>query len=198
MSCLAAWTCLGLIWKYPGACFIRASEADRAEFIERFHSCVQHLCTFIGKKEGVYIRKEFNSQRIALEHQYGCRDVIWKRSIARSPSTTNINYCSKQPRIHNLNASTIAGQFSLCLQFQRHFLFKCDWNQHVWASICLEKLLRIHDFLEQNYFHFLTLNCQCLGRINIKNNIPPIWICACIFFCELRSFYRSHRQLRDN
>ena len=110
MSCfIAAWTCLGLIRKYPWACFIRASEADRAEFIERFHSCVQHLSKFTGKKEGVYIRKEFNSQRTDLEHQYGCRDVIWKRSIARSPSTTNINYCSKQPRIHNLNASTIAG-----------------------------------------------------------------------------------------
>ena len=47
---------------------------------------------FIGIKESVCIRKEFNSQRIflvhqhgrrfiALEHQYGCRDVMWKRSI---------------------------------------------------------------------------------------------------------------------
>ena len=125
MSCfIAAWTCLGLIRRYPWACFIRASEADRAEFIERFHSCVQHLSKFIGKKEGVYIRKEFNSQRIDLEHQYGCRDVIWKRFIARSPSTKNINYCSKQPRIHNLNGSTIAGQFSLCLQFQSAFSFQ--------------------------------------------------------------------------
>ena len=125
MSCfIAAWTCLGLIRRYPWACFIRASEADRAEFIERFHSCVQHLSEFIGKKEGVYIRKEFNSQRIDLEHQYGCRDVIWKRFIARSPSTKNINYCSKQSRIHNLNGSTIAGQFSLSLQFQSAFSFQ--------------------------------------------------------------------------
>ena len=124
MSCLAAWTCLGLIRNYPWACFIRASEADRAEFIERFHSCVPHLCKFIGKKEGVYIRKELDSQRIDLGHQYGYRDVIWKRSIARSSSTTNINYCSKQPRIHNLNATTIAGQFSLCLQFQSAFSFQ--------------------------------------------------------------------------
>ena len=42
--------------------------------------------------DGVYIRKEFNSHRIGLKHQYGRRfivlehqygryDVMWKRSI---------------------------------------------------------------------------------------------------------------------
>ena len=60
--------------------------------IERFHSRGQHLCKFIGTKEGVCIRKEFNSLRIALGHQhgrrfivlghqYGRRDVMWKHSI---------------------------------------------------------------------------------------------------------------------
>ena len=55
--------------------------------IERFHSRGQHLCKFIKTKESVYIRKEFNSQRIflvhqhgrhfiVLEHQYGRRDVM--------------------------------------------------------------------------------------------------------------------------
>ena len=49
------------------------------------------LCKFIGTKESFYMRKEFNSNRIslehqygrrfiALEHQYGRRDVMWKRS----------------------------------------------------------------------------------------------------------------------
>ena len=28
------------------------------------------------------MRKEFNSQRIFLEHQYGGRDVMWKLSIS--------------------------------------------------------------------------------------------------------------------
>ena len=32
-------------------------------------------------KESVYIRKEFNSRRTGLEHQYGRRDVMWKHSI---------------------------------------------------------------------------------------------------------------------
>ena len=59
---------------------------------ELFHSRDQHLCKFMGTKESVYRREEFNSQRIGLEHQYGRRfivlehqygrrDVRWKRSI---------------------------------------------------------------------------------------------------------------------
>ena len=38
--------------------------------IERFHSRGQHLCKFIGTKENVYIRKEFNSHRTGLGHQH--------------------------------------------------------------------------------------------------------------------------------
>ena len=60
--------------------------------IERFHSRGQHLCKFIGTKESVCIRKEFNSHRTGLEHQhgrrfivlghqYGRREVMWKHSI---------------------------------------------------------------------------------------------------------------------
>ena len=39
--------------------------------IECFHSRCQHLCKFIGTKESVCIRKEFNSHRIGLGHQHG-------------------------------------------------------------------------------------------------------------------------------
>ena len=39
--------------------------------IECLHSRGQHLCKFIGTKESVCIRKEFNSQRISLGHQHG-------------------------------------------------------------------------------------------------------------------------------
>ena len=41
-----------------------------------FHSRGQHLCKFIGTKETVYIRKEFNSHRIGLGHKYGRHDVM--------------------------------------------------------------------------------------------------------------------------
>ena len=58
--------------------------------IECFHSHGQRLCKFIGTKESVCIRKEFNFHRtglghqhghrfIALGHQYGHRDVMWNR-----------------------------------------------------------------------------------------------------------------------
>ena len=61
--------------------------------IECFHSRGQHLCEFIGTKENVWIRKEFNSHRTGLGHhhgrrfivlglQYGRRDVMWIHSIA--------------------------------------------------------------------------------------------------------------------
>ena len=63
----------------------------RVVIIECFHSRGQHLCKFIGTKESVCIRKEFNSHRtglghqhgrrfIVLEHQYGRRDVMRKHS----------------------------------------------------------------------------------------------------------------------
>ena len=44
--------------------------------IERFHSRGQHLCKFIGTKESVCIRKEFNSQMIGLGHQHGRRFIV--------------------------------------------------------------------------------------------------------------------------
>ena len=49
--------------------------------IERVHSHGQHLCKFIGTQESVCIRKEYNSQRTGLGHEYGCHDVMWKHSI---------------------------------------------------------------------------------------------------------------------
>ena len=60
--------------------------------IERFHSRGQNICKRIETKERVYIRKEFNSQRIGLQHlhgrriialghQYCERDFMRKRSI---------------------------------------------------------------------------------------------------------------------
>ena len=59
----------------------------RPDLIECFHSCGQHICKFIGTKESVYIRKEFNSHRTDLGHQYGRRDVMWKHSIKLSLKT---------------------------------------------------------------------------------------------------------------
>ena len=57
--------------------------------IERFHSRGQHLCKFIGTKESVCIRKDFNSHRIGLEHQHGRRFIVLGHQVAAVTSCEN-------------------------------------------------------------------------------------------------------------
>ena len=85
--------------------FVLSMGKIKKSLIECFHSRGQHLCKFIGTKESVCIRKEFNSHRtglghqhgrrfIVLGHQYGHRDVMWKHSIyfKFNPFNTNTFY----------------------------------------------------------------------------------------------------------
>ena len=51
--------------------------------IEHFHSRGQRLCKYIGRKEGVYIRKEFNSHRIVLVYQHGRRYIVLEHQYGR-------------------------------------------------------------------------------------------------------------------
>ena len=44
--------------------------------IQCFHSRGQHLSKFIGTKESVCIRKEFNSNRLGLGHKHGRRFIV--------------------------------------------------------------------------------------------------------------------------
>ena len=67
---------LCLIISFVNECLIFNSPA-----IESIRSRGQHPCKFMGTKEIFYIRKESNSHRICLKHQYGRRDVMWIRSI---------------------------------------------------------------------------------------------------------------------
>ena len=46
--------------------------------IECFHLRGQHQCKFLGTKESVCIRKEFNSQRIGLGRQHGRRFIVFR------------------------------------------------------------------------------------------------------------------------
>ena len=61
--------------------FVVSEERRRKErlgmdrFIERIHSRVQQPCNCIGTKESVYIKKEFNSHRIANS---GTRELTLK------------------------------------------------------------------------------------------------------------------------
>ena len=83
--------------------------------IECFHSRGQHLCKFIGTKESVCIRKEFNSHRtglghqhgrrfIVLGHQYGRCDVMWKRNwLVAAESLENDRNQQKTVRFQSWN-----------------------------------------------------------------------------------------------
>ena len=51
--------------------------------IECFHSRGQHICKFIGTKESVCIRKEFNSQGTGLGHQHGRRFIVLGHQYGR-------------------------------------------------------------------------------------------------------------------
>ena len=51
--------------------------------IECSHSRGQHLCKFIGTKESVSIRKEFNSHRTGLGHQHGRRFIVLGHQYGR-------------------------------------------------------------------------------------------------------------------
>ena len=78
--------------KRESSCIMfHGSKVNWNRCIESFHSRGQHRSKFIGTKESVCIRKEFNSHRTGLGHQhgrcfivlgpqYGCRDVMWKHS----------------------------------------------------------------------------------------------------------------------
>ena len=54
-----------------------------ATTIECFHSRGQHLSKFIGTKETVYTRKEFNSHRTSLGHQHGRRFIVLGHQYGR-------------------------------------------------------------------------------------------------------------------
>ena len=54
-----------------------------SQFIECFHSRGQHICKFIGTKESVCIRKEFNSQGTGLGHQHGRRFIVLGHQYGR-------------------------------------------------------------------------------------------------------------------
>ena len=65
------------LWELVGKC------AGLFALIECFHSRGQHICKFIGTKESVYIRKEFNSHRTGLGHQHGRRFIVLGHQYGR-------------------------------------------------------------------------------------------------------------------
>ena len=63
-------------FKVTGCCRLLVKVYIKVMPIECFHSRGQRLCKFIGTKEIVCIRREFNSPRTGLRHQHGRRFIV--------------------------------------------------------------------------------------------------------------------------
>ena len=83
--------------------------------IECFHSRGKHLCKFIGTKESVCIRKEFNSHTTGLGHKHGHRFIVLEHQVAAVTSFENAPYIER-------------GQFLNCVQFIRAVISCWDYS----------------------------------------------------------------------
>ena len=103
--------------------------------IERFHSRGQHLCKFIGTKESVYIRKDYNSHRIVLEVQHGRRFIVLEIQYGRDDVMRKTpylyfkmnklcvpNFDSVQSSMLKLHSTSVVVQFST---FFSCYVFYC-------------------------------------------------------------------------
>ena len=130
--------------------------------IECFHSRGQHLCKFIGTKESVCIRKQFNSHRtslghqhggrfIVLGHQYGRRYVMWKHSIYW----------------HTLRLGRLRKNKRFCKSqiFMRHHLNRNLKNITVFSALANRK--------EKSRHCYITMGFSALGYVQTGRNNPP-------------------------
>ena len=69
--------------------FLLKNPTSATRNIECFHSRGQHLCKFIGTKESVCIRKEFNSHRTCLGLQLVAVSLFWDTNMAAVTSCEN-------------------------------------------------------------------------------------------------------------
>ena len=74
------------LWELVGKC------AGLVALIECFHSRGQHLCKFIGTKESVCIRKEFNSPigLVSRDTNMAAVSLFWDTNMAAVTSCENI------------------------------------------------------------------------------------------------------------
>ena len=60
--------------------------------IERFHSRGQHISKFIGTKESLCIRKEFNFHRMSWYTNMAAVSLFWNTNMAAVTSCENTLY----------------------------------------------------------------------------------------------------------
>ena len=72
-----------------------------------FRSRDQLLCKFIGTKESVYIRKEFNSHKTGLEHQHGRLFIVFIVFFFIMVSVTSYENALYKTNYHTIQFNTV-------------------------------------------------------------------------------------------
>ena len=93
--------------------------------IEYFHSRGQHISKFIGTKESVCIRKEFNSQRTDLGNM-ATVSLFWDTNMAAVTSCENTLYVNKWNRNWELPADESDSRI-------RSIALVSDWNKFIFS-----------------------------------------------------------------
>ena len=150
--------------------------------IECFHSRGQHLCKFIGTKESVCIRKEFNSHRIGLGHQhgrrfivlghqYGRRDVMWKHS------TNYMAFCYGQnyQTVHTYNEIQHIDiePYKYTWQLQIYILNPHSYHSklHIWTSYRMHVYRTAYIYIKVTYLYIETNTYTSKLNIYTSNQI---------------------------
>ena len=76
---------------------IRQENAMNSTTILCFHSRGQHLCKFLGTKESLYKRKEFNSHRTGLGHNMAAMTSCENTQYREGSSFTE----HREPNVEN-------------------------------------------------------------------------------------------------
>ena len=156
--------------------------------IECFHSRGQHICKFIGTKESVCIRKEFNSHRtglghqhgrrfIVLGHQYGHRDVMWKHSILVTLLTDTSPFVVRRFRwptswflpFGSISRLCCGGPMERRIRFVvvKNFRFLCMKDAWILGAITLNEGFHQAWYYSPDFFDIF---CHC----NLL--ISPLWL----------------------
>ena len=156
--------------------------------LERFHSRGQHLCKFITTNEIIYIRKEFNSHRIALVHQHGRRSSFWKTNMA-AVTLACVAGAWKEPAQERTGARELAPPVLSCA----HYFQAAGYRDVMWKrSIILRRSLsrqiryacatgpRLLGF-QFSIGHF-RIKFSMIAITSLTGHEKRKWICWFIFF----------------
>ena len=109
------------------------NQALRTQSIERFHSRGQHTCKLIETKGSVYIRKEFNSQRLVWYTNMAAVSLFWNTNMAAVTSCENaLLDCVRPLGCAWLSSATELNKSQFCLN---KAVMLCDRKACMWLML---------------------------------------------------------------